>query len=90
MLGGIRTMRSRSMDRTRLLRQARKVVLRGGAESAALADELRNLAYEYECEMESHKVRMLGLPLSTRMLETLVGGVVALGLVFYQAGQGGT
>ena len=45
---------------------------------------MRNLAWVLESEMESHKVRMLGLPLNSRMLESLFGGVIAIGLVCYQ------
>ena len=48
------------------------------------SQEMRVLAYEHECEMESHKVRLLGLPLDMRLMESLFGGVIAIVLMFYQ------
>ena len=98
---GLRIIRERSHVRTLMLRRARSCLLLekndvgidavdGGDddEQAGLrevAAELRHLAYEMECEIESHKIRLLGLPLDTRMLESLLGGVVAISLVFYQS-----
>lgn len=98
---GLRIIRERSHVRTLMLRRARSCLLLekndvgidavdGGDddEQAGLrevAAELRHLAYEMECEIESHKIRLLGLPLDTRMLESLLGGVIAISLVFYQS-----
>ena len=95
---GLRIILARSRMRTHLLRHARNILLSevgaDGSEKALpadranlreAADEMRHLAYEHECEMESHKIRLLGLPLDTRMLESLFGGVLAIALVFYQS-----
>ena len=94
-LAGIRTMRRRREFRTLVLRRACEISLEidtngtamgtdAAKRAAAVSQELRNLAWLLESELESHKVRLLGLPLNSRMLESLFGGVVAIGLVFYQ------
>lgn len=97
-LAGIGTMRRRRDYRTRVLRRGSELSLGTalGPDDKTNADavvaELRNLAWVLESEMESHKVRMLGLPLNSRMLESLFGGVMAIGLVCYQmvsAAEGG-
>ena len=54
----------------------------------ATVRELRSLAWLLDSELTSHTVKMLGMPLNSRMLESLFGGVIAVGLVVYQVSSG--
>jgi hypothetical protein len=80
-IAGMKTMRKRREHRTNVLRRSVMMTTKNNSEVSA---ELRHLALLLESELESHKIRMLGLPLNSRMLESLFGGVVAIVLVFYQ------
>ena len=79
-IAGMKTMRKRREHRTNVLR--RSMMMKG--KNSEVSAELRHLAWLLASELESHKIRMLGLPLNSRMLESLFGGFVAIGVVFYQ------
>ena len=86
-LEGMHITRSRNLLRTSLLRAARHFPLtpegkRGDAKEVEL--ELRNVAMEIESEQISHPVKLLGLPLNFTLLESLVGAIIGMMLVFYQ------
>jgi hypothetical protein len=98
-LAGMKLMRHRKEHRTLILREANKLSLgvHGQTENTENEDvgvvmatvrELRSLAWLLESELTSHKVKMLGMPLNSRMLESLFGGVIAVGLVVYQVSSG--
>ena len=86
-LEGMHTTRSKKNLRTALLRTARHFSLsKAGANDDAegVESELRKVAMEIESELVSHPVKLLGMPLNFTMLESLVGAIVGMGLVFYQ------
>ena len=88
--------------RTRLLRRARACELAaaktttgdnnaGDADAAAemhrAAQALRHLAVELKSEMSSHYVHMLGIPLNSKLLNELVGGLVTVLVVILGAAK---
>ncbi len=80
-LEAIKTTRERMVMRTELLRMARRL---DDEDAAALC---RSIAKELESELESHKVRLLGVPLNSRVLESLLGAIVAVAVVVWQSQQ---
>ena len=76
--------RSKKILRTLLLRKARQISLSEHVEKEAIEKELHNVAREIESELVSHPVKMLGMPLNFTMLESLIGAIIGMGLVFYQ------
>ena len=76
--------RSKKLLRTLLLRKARHISLSEHIEKEAIEKELQNVAREIESELVSHPVKMLGMPLNFTMLESLIGAIIGMGLVFYQ------
>jgi len=98
-LAGMKLMRHRREHRTLILRQANKLSLgisrieetvenEDVGVVTATVRELRSLGVLLDSELTSHKVKMLGMPLNSRMLENLGGGVIAVGLVVYQVSTG--